>query len=399
LNCKLSWLFGKNILTFLAILVSFCKPQSAFAVESEPMPLPIVENGNLLYINHQGKVIIDPKVKTEADISKLESQAGQWTSIYNPNFIGSDLFFYDGLAAIKVNNKWGYINRSGKIVIQPFMLGRLPLAGPGRFSDGMSIIGEGKYTNRNGKLLNIKYDPINFIGNFYEGLLAVSLPYPGLEKYPSQVEAAYIDRSGRVVIKTGSNYHYFNDRGFDFSEGLVVTDGGYINKTGKIVIKCNDKKFNCLPFHEGLAAIYSKDTKKGGFINKQGSLAIPMKFDGGGLFCEGLSLMTLDEKIGVINRKGEFAIIEPKYKFDSLYDYARNDANLGVLGRFPCFSDGLVLIKVDKKVGFMDKKGKIVISPTFRNASSFVGGAAFVVTADNKWGWINKTGAFIWKSK
>jgi WG containing repeat len=401
LNNELSWLRARNILGLLVIFVALFKPQSVLAVESEPMPLPIVENGNLLYINHQGKVIIDPKVKTKADISKLEYRPGIWSSSYNPDFIGSDIFFYDGLAAIRVNNKWGYVNKNGEIVISP------QFDRAGRFRDGMASVsgreyrGNGKFVNRNGKVISIKY---SLVGDFSEGLAAVALPssVPEYKNILSQDETAYVDRSGRVVIKTGINSHHFDPYFHDFSEGLaVVKKRGYINRTGKVVIECDTNNYDCTPFRDGLAANYSKPNKKGGFINKQGELAIPMKFDGVTFFCEGLAAVVVNMKIGFINKKGDMAI-EPKYELANLaqqYDYARNDANRQFYDIMPCFSDGLLIIKVDKKIGFMDKKGKIVINPTFRNASSFVGGAAFVVTDENKWGWIDKTGAFIWKSK
>jgi WG containing repeat len=388
LNYKLSWLRGKYILALSAIFIALFKPQAAFAIESEPMPLPIVENGNLLYINHQGKIIIDPKVKTEAKISKI-NYGKQYTLSFK---FGSHLFFYDGLAAIRVNNKWGYINTSGKMVIPPqFDEG-------GRFRDGMATVGSGKYINRNGKLLNIKH---HHVGDFSEGLAAVALP--GIINHPSQSETAYVDRSGRVVIKTGKNSHYFGDYMYDFSDGLAIVEGqGYIDKTGKIVIKCDIKKYYCLPFREGLAAIFPRNSNnKGGFIDKKGVLVISRNVDRGSLFCEGLAGVVVNGKYGFINKKGDM-LIEPKYEFSNLahqYNYARNDANLNLYEVMPCFSDGLLLVRIDEKIGFMDKKGEIVISPTFHTASSFIGGAAFVMTTDNKWGWIDKTGAFIWKSK
>jgi hypothetical protein len=90
------------------------------------------------------------------------------------------------LAPVRIGDKWGYIDRTGKFVIKP------------RFDDA---------------------------GWFHEGLAAVKIG----DKW------GYIDRTGKFVIKPR-----FDGAG-DFHEGLALVvigdDWGYINKTGKFVIK------------------------------------------------------------------------------------------------------------------------------------------------------------------
>ncbi|MGO7719099.1 WG repeat-containing protein, partial [Rhizobium johnstonii] len=50
------------------------------------------------------------------------------------------MLFYEGLAAVRINGLFGYINTEGKVVIEP----RFDLAGP--FHDGFAEILVGKHT-------------------------------------------------------------------------------------------------------------------------------------------------------------------------------------------------------------------------------------------------------------
>jgi hypothetical protein len=85
---------------------------------------------------------------------------------------------------------------------------------------------------------------------------------------------------------------------------LVWVDGkgGYIDKTGQIVI---NPQFNCaLDFHEGLAAVEIGD--KWGFINKAGELVIKSHFDDVFAFHEGLAEVGIGGKWGYIDKTGRY---------------------------------------------------------------------------------------------
>src|SRR6218665_1301018 len=51
----------------------------------------------------------------------------------------------------------------------------------------------------------------------------------------------------------------------------------------------------------------------------------------------------------------------------------------------------LAPVKIDGKYGYIDKNGKIAISPQFESAGDFHQGLARI-RLDNKWGFINKNG-------
>ena len=60
------------------------------------------------------------------------------------------------------------------------------------------------------------------------------------------------------------------------------------------------------------------------------------------------------------------------------------------------FSEGLALVKVDGKRGFIDKKGTIVITPQFESALDFKDGLAKVELTKSMSGYINKKGKIVY---
>ncbi|WP_291950599.1 WG repeat-containing protein, partial [Campylobacter sp.] len=87
----------------------------------------------------------------------------------------------------------------------------------------------------------------------------------------------------------------------------------------------------------------------------------------------------INKKWGFINKKGEI-VIEPK--FDEVWS----------------FSEGLVRVKLNGKYGFIDKSGKFIIEPRFDKAYPFKEGLAGVLL-NGKWGFINKSGEIVIEPK
>ncbi len=77
---------------------------------------------------------------------------------------------------------------------------------------------------------------------------------------------------------------------------------GYIDKTGKIVIK--PKFDNVWIFSEGLASV--EIDLKYGYIDKTGKIVIKPKFDNAYIFSEGLACVEIDDKEGYINKTGNY---------------------------------------------------------------------------------------------
>lgn len=148
---------------------------------------------------------------------------------------------------------------------------------------------------------------------------------------------------------------------------------GYIDKTGKTIIK---PQFNgCCGFSEGLARVKIK--KKWSFIDKTGKIVIESKSDG----CNCTENMANDLHIfGVISVNDVKIVTAPEF-----YGTSRRG-----------FPEGLAVVKIGGKFGYIDKTGKTIINPQFRWAWEFSGGLALVRIGD-EYGYIDKTGMYIWE--
>jgi uncharacterized caspase-like protein len=173
--------------------------------------------------------------------------------------------FHCGMASVQINDKWGCINTSGKIVI-----------------------------------------PVSYwyISAFCENGLALVLDTTG--KY------GYMDATGKYVIPSKfANAEAFNDN----SNGLAAVEEsgakfGFIDKTGEYVIQ---PQFDwALSFGaNGLAAV--KINGKWGYINGDAKFAIPLQFDGASRFCDnGLASVQINGKWGAINVNGK-VVVQPKF--------------------------------------------------------------------------------------
>ena len=58
------------------------------------------------------------------------------------------------------------------------------------------------------------------------------------------------------------------------------------------------------------------------------------------------------------------------------------------------FSEGLAVVKLYEKWGFIDKNGKVAINPQFEEVWNFSEGLA-AVKIEGKWGFINNKGALM----
>jgi hypothetical protein len=300
------------------------------------------------------------------------------------------------LAIVKLNGKFGCIDRSGKMIIKPewdYIL-------QGNKNKQLLVERDSLYGYID-KTGNVIVKPQYQEGNlFSEGLAAVS----NGKKY------GFINPKGDTVIP------FLYDDIFDgFNNGLSdVTLGdssGYIDKTGKVVIPI--KYETCYPFMSAYAQVetFNGDEllvdKKGKTydeddVSTKHRLWIPREVYPGSF--------TTSTGQGRINSKGD-TIVPPIYKVtgnlsDHMYIVqdksgkwgAYNDkGKLIVQPQFDVmwhFYEGLSNFKLNDKWGFVDKEGKIVIEPKFEYASQFTSGLAYA-EINGKAGFINKKGLFV----
>lgn len=337
----------------------------------------IEKNDKYGYIDRTGKIIIEPQFE-EAHL------------------------FHEGLAYVQIlgNNdklKEYYIDKTGKIVInQEFELRK------SYFSEGLALIAimdyYGTYNEEYGFWVNNdKYGFIDKTGKcvinpqfeyaeeFHEGLSCVHIGALGL---PGG-KTGYINHDGEFIIQP--QFH----QGESFSEGLASVEisnkWGYIDKTGQTIIPIQfDKAY---PFSEGLARIQIDE--KWGFIDKTGRIIINPTFDYAHDFHEGLAYVEIGEKSGYINKSGQYTIMpqfetggdEDRFSFDS--EYHVND-----------FSEGLAAASIDGKYYFIEKSGRIAIAQPFYDVTCFHNGFARVWwNSEDDSSIIDKTGKIIWTDR
>ena len=209
---------------------------------------------------------------------------------YRSGFLFGDVSsFSDGLAIAKdlSSRQWGWIDNSGKWVINPIYI-----SANGFDKYGMAKVGIQKTSVSNN---------VTSYGNFY----------------------GYINKKGEFLIQPE-----FYSLG-DFVNNFVVatkedTKGnfkmGYLNRTGKVIIEfLYDDAFD---FSENIALVARKNKINNklnfGYINTNGEELIPLEFEYARSFLDGLAFVRKSGKYGWVNKKGEFVISN---KYDMAEDF------------------------------------------------------------------------------
>lgn len=181
--------------------------------------------------------------------------------------------FSEGLAAISKNDKYGFIDTKGKVVIEP------KYEWASSFSNGLAIVSaEGLYgaIDKQGKtVIPFEYQAL---ANFHDGFATAARPPKDPEDYESKY--GLINKQNEVVIP------FMYESMGNLSESLIAVkkDGkwGYVDTKNKAIIPITLKYEMVNDFSDGLAAVFSyeenSDNLKYGYIDKTGKLVIPMQF-------------------------------------------------------------------------------------------------------------------------
>jgi hypothetical protein len=123
-----------------------------------------------------------------------------------------------------------------------------------------------------------------------------------------------------------------------------------------------------------------------GYINKTGAFAFPTRFFLAWSFSEGLArVQTKDGKMSYINPLGEIVFTVPGLTWADPFSEGLADA-------------ALQMRPGQRIYGYIDHTGNFVIKPQFQTATPFVNGLA-QVALNGEMGYIDKSGAFVWKVK
>ncbi|MCI3924751.1 WG repeat-containing protein [Paenibacillus sp. TRM 82003] len=216
----------------------------------------VMKNGKWGFIDRTGYEIVKPQYDEVRDDDGYGVSSG--TS-----------GFYEGLAAVSKNGKWGFIDRKGKEVIKPKYEWAF------NFYEGLAVVtnnGKWGYIDQTGKeVIALKYDEVV---SFSEGLGVVLLDSEDGYRW------GFVNKNGKVVADFNDKYSFVRS----FKEGIAIAryvDRNYgfvlINKSGKVVADLGSKYDDVKDFDEGLA--YVEKGGKFGFINSTGKEVIKPIYD------------------------------------------------------------------------------------------------------------------------
>jgi hypothetical protein len=367
-----------NLLLLTALLLTMFTIDS-MAQDKHDRLYRIRVNDKYGFIDRQGRVIVPPTLVDAEEFS-------------------------EGLALVTKKDRVGFIDSHGRMVIEPVFYRAES------FADGLALVlaaggeknnGVWAYVDRTGKIVFRLFDyvyPSFDPQSFSEGLAA----YCKNEKW------GYIDKTGKTVIEPQF------DRAFAFSEGLAkVRVGefyGFIDPEGKIVIKPQfPRPYTVdillrprptdydLSFHDGLAAMGIAPDHQWGYIDQTGNVVfmISRNHHSPFSFSEGLVKMRNDAGAGFFDTKGNVAI-EPRWGTVEDFSEGLAAAEWRNSSRTPCEHNNCW--------GYIDRHGKVVIDRQFSTARPFQGGLAWVsITIPRlnwsdsyKQGYIDQTGKFVW---
>ena len=288
--------------------------------------------------------------------ARKDEPSGCDSMIYPGLSMYSGKGFSGGLAKVSLNNRCGFIDRAGNLVI------KLRFDDAGRFSEGLAPVeigGRWGYINNKGKIvIPVRFD---WALGFYEGRALIKIK----DKW------GYVDPTGAVVIAPE-----FDEAG-SFSEGLARVcvyekdyPWGFIDRVGKY---------------------------RWGFINKSGQWVLKPVYDGPvDDFDNGRALVGKD--IGYENG----VIVETFYVDKSGQSYPKTTTNdpFEPFGDLRPYSEGMAAFRRDDKYGYMNEKGSIVVTPQFVSAGYFSEGLApvevdKVQSQSRSWGYINRAGKMV----
>lgn len=329
--------------------------------------------------------------------------------------------FKDGYAKVMNNNRYGIIDMKGRIIVPiefdavsdvneglfAVRQGAFPaslsgyydttgkVALPFKYVDAfpfyngkaMVVVGASNeqkkvFIDKQGNLIQEPYkaQPYQIIGELSEGV----------KYFQQKGKWGYLNESDQIIIDA----QYEEASVFKEELAFVKKNGkyGFIDKNNKTIIPFKYDMTSA--FDKGIAIVYTLQKTNDefqsekplfGLINKLGNTITPLQYDFIGLFSdEGLAIVKKGNNYSFINRKGE-ELLPFQYNFISEFyngvAIAKKvvgnitlSAIIDVKGkelyplsdiRFTKFSEGLIAFEQNKKIGFMDVKGNIVIAAKY----------------------------------
>jgi WG containing repeat len=237
----------------------------------------------------------------------------RWDAVFGQSSYDSDGY---GVYMYQVGKKWGLVHESGEIRTPPQFdriesMSKIP---PKVFYNGLAKVS-----------MNGKFGFIDEMGKFI-----IPLKFEDVKPFDFDPERSiarlggkwiHIDRQGNFLFPVYGDLdfnHNVFDRRFGSLAMVKIKDKyGFIDRQGKLVVPPKyDEIINDTPNNGyGIESYYDSLRKeeitqarignKWGYINTQGAIQIPMKFDNAESFKYGVAEVTIGKRIFYIDRQGK----------------------------------------------------------------------------------------------
>jgi len=272
-----------------------------------------------------------------------------------PKYQSADIFSRCNIATVKLNDKYGFINKEGKEITEIKY-------------DRWSFF----WYSHTYVWLNNKVGVIDTNGNVIIPIIYDNISFTNKIIGVKQNEKwGFYTFNGEEIREP--TYQEIKIRSYHLTAVKLNDNWGFIDSTGKMKVK---PKFEDVKgfSKQGLCAVKQKD--KWGFINFKGKIKIKPIYEDVNGFQEQGCWVKQNSKWGLINKKGEIII-----PFD--YD------------EVSYFKEDLAFVQKNNKYGFIDKNGKTIIPFNFYQAFEFREGLAEVCYSEDSCGYINKDGIVV----
>ncbi|MDR2963570.1 MAG: WG repeat-containing protein [Bacteroidales bacterium] len=349
----------KKTLRLFCIYISIATLFSCANKQSVVDLLPVKTNDKFQYINTQGELIINPQFtvatvfREDVALVKSSNENPRWGYVnrkgqYEIGLLYKDAtvfseglawvvldnaaptainkqgniqiilrdveevrIFKEGLAAISVfdkndaNLKWGFINRSGSLAIEPQFV-----YASNFYNDRCAVHNEKNqwgFIDKSGKVVvDYQYDTVySFVNN--RAIVVKGGKY------------GVIDQSGKTLIE--AQYRGMKNDGNLYAVQQIDRKWGWCNAQGQLVIM---PQFDDVQPFLGNDIAPAAFAGKWGFINKKGAFTVNPQFDSALPFNGNLAQVVMNKKYGFVGNDGRFVI-------NPVYDKVSRDYELFVL--------------------------------------------------------------------
>jgi len=328
---------------FFLIVLALQTSSHAFETEHDPSkrkgsaPLfPIHYGDGWGFVNRDGRVVIPPKFATVGSFSGGLA----WVTV-----------FRDG------QRKVGYVNELGKFVIEP-QFDEPSFGEAGDFLDELAPVRIERKWGYVDRVARWVVPPtFQAAGEFHEGLARVEL----WDQYPPSGTPVFTKETapGRVFPLLKDTWR----RQIDFPGRYLEGRFGFIDKLGRMVIQ--PRPYDMIEDFSCGFAVFRRIDKKWGYIDRRGNPALDKFFDYAQSFSEGLACVTVNERSGFIDRSGRFVV---PLQYGPSTGYSEGIAVV----TDPIIDDE----EGSWRVGGIDKTGNVVVPFEFHDISDFSEGLA-----------------------